>query len=271
MKETTITALFIATALAMTGCNTMPDNRHPIEILFSPFNGPTPREAAIDAVSTYDADRRARGIATLAQADFGGEDPYVKLYRETIKIDPDATVRTAAVKALGMHGDVQDALLFIEVLKDEQASVRWEAARALQKIHNPVVTRPLSEVLKNDEDENVRIAAAYALGQYAQPGVFDSLVAALDDDSYGVVRISQQSLSTLTGQALGDDPQRWFSWSEKNQGNLFVGRKQYVWHDYQVPPTWSSRMIFWKRNDYTEDSARLPKGIEPPSEPTRIQ
>jgi len=66
-----------------------------------------PSDVARDAFDVYDADKRRRAINQLSTADWGGEPPYLKTYRLLLD-DPDATVRAAAVSALGRHGTVND-------------------------------------------------------------------------------------------------------------------------------------------------------------------
>src|SRR5690606_331091 len=125
----------------------------------------------------------------------------------------DPTVRAAAIRALGMHGSVEDAATIMVYLHDETPYVRWEAAEALKKLHNPVVVGPLIQALKSDPDADVRQTAAEALGQYPQPIVFDTLLGALTDANYGVVRAAANSLSILTGRDFGSDAAAWLAWS----------------------------------------------------------
>ena len=181
----------------------------------------------------------------LSAAYFGGEPPYVRLYRLLID-DPDPTVRAACVHALGLHGTAEDAGTMIALMDDENAFVRWEAAKALQKIHSQDAVGPLIKSVLGDEDEDVRMAAAHALGQYAQPRVFQALVGALDDTSYGVVRAAHASLTTLTGEDLGPDGRRWLGWLRQDPSSVFVGQRAYVWHPYRGPRSWWNKIQFWK-------------------------
>ncbi len=207
---------------------------------------PTPGEAARDVFDLYDADKRRRAVNLLAAAPFGGEGPYVRLYRLVVD-DPDPTVRAAAVKALGLHGEVSDVPVITVRLRDEAAAVRWEAAKALQKIHNPFAVKPLTEALLQDEDSDVRMACAEALAQYPQPEVFSTLVAALGDPVFGVQRRAADSLTLLTGQALGADGAAWLKWREQNTQTIFAGQQPYYWQPYTPPRGLLDKAQFWKK------------------------
>lgn len=207
-----------------------------------------PADVARNAFNLHDADLRRRSVVDLANAPFGGEEPYVRMYR-MLADDPDATVRAAAVKALGQHGEVEDAALIAERLRDEAPFVRWQAARALQKIHDPSVAPALIAALGTDEDVDVRMAAARALGQYPQPAVVQALVAALDDGNFGVVRAAHGSLRTLTGRDLGIDPRPWLQWTRANPQSLFERQRPYGWRPYAESPGLIERTQFWRKPD----------------------
>ncbi len=59
------------------------------------------------ATNEYSADDRQLGILLLANAPWGGADVYVRLYR--LGLDDEGAVRTAAVRAIGLHGSPDDA------------------------------------------------------------------------------------------------------------------------------------------------------------------
>lgn len=208
----------------------------------------------------YDPDKRRQGIALLSASSFGGKEPYLRMYRLLLS-DPDATVRGACAKALGEHGTVADAKRLQPLLEDNNAFVRWETAKALQRIHNPVVVPQLIDRLQNDDDPDVRMACARALGQYPQPRVFGALVGALADPNYGVVASAEWSLETLTGyKGAGDDGAAWLRWRRKHNQDLFAHQRTYTYEPYDAPPGFLRRIEFWKPLKHPK--ARLPVGAK---------
>ena len=244
--------------LGMVGCASQSGQSWLADAL-EPLMPPTPSEAARDAFNVYDADKRRRAVALLSASPFGGEAPYVKTYRLLID-DHDATVRAACAKALGMHGSVEDTALIEPLLRDRAAFVRWEAAQALQRIHDPSVANSLMQRVKDDEDADVRMAAAAALGQYPQPAVFDVLVGALVDRDFGVVSAAHQSLVTLTGRTFGYEPADWLAWANDNRGSLFAGQQQYTYMPYDQPPGLLDKMQFWREREVPQPQS--PAGVE---------
>ena len=253
MRVTTIRTqhkyIFFMCLLVASGCSGQPG----VLEMISP---PTPSQAARDAFNLNDPDLRRRSVALLAASNFGGEAPYLRMYRLLLD-DPDPTVRAACIKAIGMHGTMQDVKLFTAHLDDEDRFVRWEAAKALQRFHDPSVSGELVRVLGNDEDPDVRMAAAYALGQYPQQSVFQALVGALDDRSYSVVQASGRSLQTLTGYDFGYDGSLWMMWSKKQSDKLFQHGQPYTWQPYVKPRGLINKMMFWAKP--TEPQPQAPK------------
>lgn len=245
----------------LTGCSS---SRSPMASLIESLSPQTPGEVARDAFNVYDADVRRNSVNALSAARFGGEEPYLRLYRLLID-DPDPTVRAACTKALGLHGQVQDIDLVLIRLKDEATTVRWEAAKALQKLHHPKVIDPLMDLLARDEDADVRQAAAIALGQYPAVSVFNQLVGALDDRSFSVVQAARQSLVLLTGYDFGTDGSLWLIYARNDPQNIFKHQKQYTWQPYVAPRTFGQKMAFWKKPP-PPPQPRVPTGMTPLAE-----
>ena len=246
----------VSVLLGLSGACTSPKGS-----FLASFTPPSPGQVAREAFNPSDPDKRRNSVALLSAAPFGGEQPYLKMYRLLVD-DPDATVRAACIGALGRHGQVQDMKLIIPRLRDEAAFVRWEAAKAMQKIHSPDALDPLVGTLSRDEDSDVRQAAALALGQYPQPTVFSALVAALDDTEFSVVQAVLESLTTLTGHDFGYDGGRWLRWARQNQGALFLNHQAYAWQPFKKPPTLLERAQFWKKPPPVPP--RLPTGMQSP-------
>jgi HEAT repeat protein len=221
------------------------------------LGGQSSAELAADAFDLEDPDKRRRSIIAIANGPHGDKTPYRRLYRK-LTTDPDPTVRAACARALGMHGHVPGATTLAELLDDESTFVRWEAAKALQRIHNPAVTQPLIDTLQEDDDADVRMAAAHALGQYAQPAVVDALITGLRDQNYGVVQQTRDSLRTLTGHPGPANAADWLRWVEAHRGELFAQQQRYTYQPYHGPPNWLDRATFWSESGPRQ---RIPRGM----------
>jgi hypothetical protein len=204
---------------------------------------PTPQEAAAWAVDPYDADKRYRGTLLLVNAPWGGEPVYVDLYARAIE-DEDPSVKAAGARGLALHGGPEHVPLIVKHLADPDRLLRWECARALQRLHNPVAAPDLIKRLesKTEDEAMVRAASADALGQYAEPKVVDGLIAALADRDLTVHQAARRSLRTLTGQDLGADLRAWVTW-KKQSPDLFAARQPYVYPVFERDKTWVEVLV----------------------------
>lgn len=223
--------------LALAGCGAFESVPRGANSLLAVFEGPTPSEAADMALDPYNPDNRFRGIQLLANADFGGQEPYVPLYIDSLD-DGDPGVRWIGVRALGRHGDPEHVPLILERLGDEDTLVRAEAARALQRLHNDAALDPLLNAIdpEAEPEPSVRAEAAHALGQYAEPRVVQALIARLDDPSLAVNRNTLVALRTLTGQDFGLDQRAWLDWVDATP-DLFAARQPYTYPVFQRDKT----------------------------------
>ncbi len=260
-RLTSALGIFVMLTGALCGCATSGASDNPVVALLNSMAPPTPTQAAHDMVNPFDPDKRRNGVAWLSSAPYGGEEVYVRTYR-LLLTDEDSTVRAAAAHAIGLHGQVQDAEPLARLMDDRAEAVRWEAAKALQKIHNPKAVDALIKHTRPAQDENadVRMASCQALGQYAEPRVFDALVGALADNDYSVVSAARGSLDTLTGYELGTDASLWLIWQKKNNDKLFASRREYTWKPFEKPPTTLDKLQFWKERKKVEP--QKPTGIE---------
>jgi HEAT repeat protein len=134
--------------------------------------------------------------------------------------------------------------------EDADVEVRAEAARALQRIHDPSVIQELMEACRepdsrtpgiaSESEVQVRVEAAHALGQYADPSVVTRLISALDDSSLVVQRAALDSLATLTGQDFGYRASAWTRWRESHAADLFAARGVYEY------PVFSRGRLWWE-------------------------
>ncbi|MBI1369356.1 MAG: hypothetical protein GC162_11975 [Planctomycetes bacterium] len=234
------------------------------EGIFAGLMPPKPADVARDAFNVTDPDKRRRSVNLLSNAPFGGEAPYLKTYRLLVD-DPDPTVRAACLRALGKHGQISDVPAILPYLKDKTSFVRWEAAKALQRLHSPDAVDPLLTTLHEDDDPDVRTAAANALGQYPEPRVFAALIGALQDEDFTVVTEVVHSLEVLTGQDYGEDGAQWLSWSQHQDKHLFAGQEAYYYPQFVRPPTIWDKIKFWKSRKVVVPTQ--PTGIEQANDP----
>jgi hypothetical protein len=252
--------LAVCGASPMTGCDVFDRIQPGTKSLLSAFDPPSYEQAVEWALNSYDADERYRGIAMLTEAPFAGEPAYLALFRDKVT-DDDAAVRQAAVRALGLHGNPDDALLIAQDLEDDDYLVRLAAAQALQKLHNPDVIDPLiahlsleSMALRNarstaslairgadgerkiaeETEPAVRAEVALALGQYRTIKVVQSLIGALSDRSLAVNHNAIKSLTTLTGQDFGYDPGLWLDWIDATP-DVFAAGRAYTYPGFSRP------------------------------------
>lgn len=108
-------------------------------------------DSATDAMNPYDADKRYRGTLRLANANFASEPLYMQLFLDNVK-DQDASVRAAATRAIANHGTPEHVPILIERLRDTDNMVRGEAARGLQRLHNPIAIVPLIDAMRDAEN-----------------------------------------------------------------------------------------------------------------------
>lgn len=212
-----------------------------------------------EAVDDYDADRRYRGTAVLANAPFGGEEPYLRLFEDAAR-DEDAGVRQVGVRALGIHGQPEHVPLLIERLEDEEWLVRMEAARALQRLHGPEATLPLIGRVDRETEPQaaVRAEAALALGQFAEPRVLQALVSALGDPSLSVNHNTIMALEFLTGQSLGYEPADWLAWIESTD-NPFEAGRVFTYPGFERGKIWFEYLPFLPAPPYEAES--IPVGL----------
>ncbi len=231
------------------------------------FQPKTPMQAATDALDPYNADRRREGVVLLSTADFGGAEVYLNMYRDYVEHETDPLVRAAAITALGRHGTPEDALLIVPWISTsvtENQNVRWVAAKALQRLHNPEVVDELIRALASDDDDGeVKAAVAIALGQYPEDRVFQALLLGLDDRRLSVNVDAAQSLATLTGEEWGLSRTDWQTWydREADKAALFDGRQDYFYPTYDRDKLWFEHIAFWIQQSYEQPSQ--PAGLAP--------
>lgn len=231
---------------------------------------PSPADAAAWASDEFDADKRARGTALLIAAPFGGEEPYLALYRKYVA-DSSPNVRAVAVRGLGLHGKPEDVPLMTPLLSEKDRVVRLEAAHALQRVHNPVAIEALVEQLDpvKEPESAVRAECAIALGQYATNRSLQALIGALADDNLAVTYNAHRSLVTLTGQdQLSDDRREWVTWANESDAP-FAQQRPFIYPIFERDNRWIDYVPFITRapNEVPASPAGMPE-VTPSPAPT---
>jgi hypothetical protein len=247
----------------LVGCNGNGDFPNSMDELINMAGPPSPAEAATMAADPYSADNRTKGMLLLANAPWGGEPVYIRLYEVALD-DEDLGVQAVAVRALSFHGSPEHVPAIADKLDSSDDNLRWEAARALQRLHNPVAVGPLLDHTARDNEENadVRAAAATALSQYPEQRVFDSLVAALDDPSLRMNRAAADALTTLTGQRLGADPRPWFAWADETD-DLFASREVFEYPVFRRDRRVAEYIVPWL--EPPNETSSIPVGMPAPA------
>lgn len=244
------------------GCGAFADLKPGAKSILEFSQGPTVEEAAAWAIDPYDANNRYRGTQILAGQPFASESLYIKLF-ETNAGDEDPGVRAAAIRGLANHGGPEHAPRLIALLTDADLNVRIEAARGLQRLHNPAAIDPLLERLDSDKEPepSVRAAAASALGQYAQRRVVERLITSLSDENLAVNVSTQGALRTLTGQDLGIDRGAWAEWYRSDR-NVFAARSVYEYPIFRRGKFWYEYIPFVPPppNEVTSPPAGMDRG-----------
>lgn len=248
------------TASTLAGCGSFSDDFGDI---MSGISDPTPYEAAIWAADFNNPGRQRRGVVLLSNADFGGEEAYLELYRTLVEDSTNPLVRAAAIRALGRWGDGDDAQLIAAQLGNESAQVRLESAIALQRIHEPPIEdRIWRRLVQPDEEESIRIELAIALGQYDSDASFQALCDALDDRSLSINLAAADSLRVMTGRDFGLDAPTWLSWYDaerRGDRNPFAEGQVFLYPTFQRKIGFFESLAFWSPKTFEDPG--VPKGL----------
>ena len=249
-----------ATGVLFAGCQSFSED---LGDLTSGLNEPTPYEAAIWAADFNTPGRQRQGVVLLSNADFGGEEAYLELYRTLVEDSSDPLVRAAAVRALGRWGDGKDAQLIAGQLGSKSTQVRLESAIALQRIHEPPIEdRIWRRLIMPDEEEAIRIELAIALGQYDSDASFQALCLALDDRSLSINLAAADSLRVMTGRDFGLDGPTWLSWYRglrRSNENPFANGETFLFPTFQRKIGFWESLAFWNSTKFEEPG--VPRGL----------
>ena len=173
------------------------------------LNPPSWQQRVAMALDRDDADNRRMGIHLLAKDTKPEDTGTLKLFAFILANDNDPFVRAAAVTALGMVGNPDYASDIIEAMEDRSEVVRWDAAKAMDRLPVDEGLEPLIAHALTDPSMQVRIAATRALRNYPKPRAVRMLLRLMDAGDLSVRREAHKSLVDIFRIDLGSDPQLW--------------------------------------------------------------
>ena len=167
-------------------------------------------------------DNRDSDLATIAYSlggigDKRAVEPLISILTEKRK---GMNLARNVVMALGMIGDNRAVEPLMALINDKDYEVRRESIKALGKIVDPRPVKKIIFVLLNDISEDVIIASANALGKMGYPKEIEPLISKISNEKQWLNKIILENLNKLTGQDLGENPDKWLSWWEKNKGKF---------------------------------------------------
>lgn len=161
-------------------------------------------EAALGGVACLlaDDDAEVRRRCAAFMGEFPGqqvmEHQVVESLARALK-DPEATVRTEALKSLGKIRGEEACHLALGALKDEDSSVRLTAVTALGEIGDVAALDTLVEVMFGKDEEEIRAWAAWSLGELGDARAVDHLMKAYKTCPMEVMKKAKASLEEIFG------------------------------------------------------------------------
>ena len=253
--RSSLAAALLATVLAG-GCDSISSD---FQSLGNAMFPPSGAEVGEWATNFNDPQTQQRGLVLLGTAPWAGTEQYLELYRTCIQGPWDPLVKAGAIKALGSHGNPADAMLIASELENEFVFVRKEAARSLQRLHDPAVQDVIWQRMIVEEDQGVQIELAIALGQYPTDAVFQALVLELENRELAVNLAAADSLRCLTGVDHGINSRDWLAWY-KSTKKPFANEEIYLYPVYTRP----LGILDWINifNPTVWEKPGLPRGLE---------
>jgi len=200
MRRVTL-CLILTVAVLLAGCNGGQKKRWRL--------WPRSNEELMTDITSDDAARRRDAVLELADRKAGKEPAAVELFGEMLTNDPDPFVRAAAATALGNVGSADDLPALVRALEDESQVVRWDVAKALDRVVGPLALTPLSAHARKDRSIDVRIACTRALRKHRRPEAVLALADMMDDPDLSVRREAHRALVEIFYVDYGPDPKDW--------------------------------------------------------------
>jgi hypothetical protein len=175
--------------------------------------GDTARKAVLKMEDKDFPDNRRYGMNRLLEFPYTKRPPYTRAYEGLARLDPDFTVRAAAIRACNRSRDRNATPIFIKGLADKNDLVRLESVKALANVPDPNAVPPLMNLANNvDENRDVRIAAVDAIKYYRTLEVARTLSGILADRDFSIGWQARRSLVYLTHKDFGYDQGAWLEY-----------------------------------------------------------
>lgn len=133
------------------------------------------------------------GFAAIAEI---GEAAVPRLIEVLRDEDEDTGFRGQIALVLGMIGDKRALDALLEAMRQDNADIRWGAARAVARMGDKRSVAPLIEALK-DKDMHIRYTAAMLLGDLANGRAIQPLIEAMKDEERDVRAEAARALKKL--------------------------------------------------------------------------
>jgi hypothetical protein len=200
------TRLIITVALATLACKGCSNG----EADLSWLGGTSGTKLVAMVFDPDDADKRREGIVGLSKKSWGLREPHLKGYALRLEIDRDASVRSAAVRALGMAGEPNYLPNIIAALEDKSPTVRWDAAVALKSVvYGTSAVEPLCRHAVDDPSPDVKVACIKALANYRGRDVARVMLKCMSDAAFIVRYEAHRLLVEIASCDAGTDPDDW--------------------------------------------------------------
>ena len=136
----------------------------------------------------------------------------------------DIEVVRAAVQALGMFRTREALESLKPPLRHPSPEVRSEVLSALELQQDPGTVDLLKTMAASDPSQEIRAAAMGQLGRFKGAATVPFLIAQLTGGDAANRQSALDTLSQMSGQALGPRPEPWRRWWEENQKQLAARR-----------------------------------------------
>jgi hypothetical protein len=204
MNRLVVIALLLAGTISTVGCNTSQGAKKKFRLL-----PPSKDQLLADAIHPDDPDTRREAITELADSSAVNEQGVQELFDLILRSDSNSFVRAAAATAVGKTQNPQYVPTLAKAMTDPAMVVRWDAARALDRVIGEAAVRPLMTAASGDPSLDVRVASVRSLRNYHEPAVVRRLVVLMDDPELPIRREAHNSLTDIFGVDLGPSPEDW--------------------------------------------------------------